>query len=70
MRTAVVGVVMDGVEKSGALCGQHWSDAKKQDKEDRLSFFMVKRNSQPCTICQQAVPVRQIPCRADRLDAE
>lgn len=49
---AVVGVVMDGIEGSSALCADHWSALKKL-ADGRLTTFLIRKNRTACGVCRE-----------------
>ena len=51
IKMAVVGDVMRGASKSGALCADCWHAASEADVHGTLTFFTIKKGVRPCIIC-------------------
>lgn len=45
---AVVGVAMAGMQRTGALCAEHWNALSHQPG---LTFFSIRKGKRGCTIC-------------------
>ena len=52
---AVIGILVDGCDNTGALCARHSAAVREAAKKsgDAIQLFTIKRYSRPCSLCRE-----------------